>query len=125
MKSTNGVTAPQVLERLRLPYYYLVTIEHQFKRYEVEDYEIEQILDTFHVVFPDITIIQASYEFGKIYKQLHLHLIIRSEKYFQYFKLKTLNHFHIHYKPIYTRTQLHRSQVYLSKDQWPVHALLA
>lgn len=63
-------------------------------------------------------IINIAYEYGTTYRQLHVHMIVKTPKALLYWNLPTFNGFKIHYNRLYTKANLHNAQLYLSKDKY-------
>ncbi len=98
--------------------YYLITIR-KCKVFDlVSSKELESVIDRLKYINPAITLINECYETGGHYGQLHVHLVVRSLRRLNYRTLKYYQGFYVDYKPLDTIQDVHRAQIYVSKEQY-------
>ncbi len=107
----------QQLEELLYPSY-LLTVRKSQVLDVVSPSDLHFQILYLKLKLPDLKVINCHYEIDPIYSQLHAHLIVRSTNPI-YFKDNCAHDgYFFHWVPLYTRTELHRAQVYVSKGYY-------
>ncbi len=106
------------MRRSTVQYYYMVTIHKHQVLDVVQKNEIEATIFVLTMTYPSMIIINEAYETSGAYGQLHVHLIVRTSKPIRYTKLTKLQGFRIRYDRLKEQSDVHRAQVYVSKDQY-------
>jgi len=102
-------------------YYFITITPHSLKK--VNSYaKIHMVFNTLCYNFPFMTIVNKSYELGSKYGRLHLHLLVRSPQTLSYYKQTSINNFQIFYKKLYNQNDVHRVQLYISKDKYATYS---
>lgn len=103
----------------------MITI-HKHKVLALTTYaRLHQMAVYLKLIHPDLKVINDSFEYGHKYRQLHLHLIVKNPYSINYKDLSTREGFKFHYDRLYSKADLHCSQIYIAKDQYDLYKIKA
>ncbi len=100
---------------------FLVTISAFQKTASITKHALDSALWVL-LLNKDLEVINYGLEDSGRYSQNHLHLIIRSHGYSKY--TTKIGPFHIDWKVLRTQIDLHRAQLYVTKEQYRTTAFL-
>ncbi len=98
-------------------YYYLVTIANNNKLFPVTEDPLESIVNLAEY-YQEFHTINKCYEYGGKYGQLHCHLIVSTDYPLKYTDFNQIYNYRINYQQLLTREDVHRAQLYVTKDQY-------
>lgn len=98
--------------------YYLITISKHKKTDQSTWSELDTMILYLKYIYHYIKVINVGYEYGSMYGQRHVHLIVRSNCALNYKKLISFNSHQFYYDRLYSEADLHNAQLYVTKDQY-------